>query len=189
MRRVPPTLADVSWPVHTERLLIRRRRVEDAEPLFALRTRPEIAPWAMGVPTDLALWRERFTDPDIAPHMLTLEQEGEVVGEAMVHVRDGEAQKEVADAAAATEAELGWLVAPDLHGQGLATEVGRALIGLCFGTLGLRRVVAGTMEPNVASWRVMEKLGMRLETRSRRQTLHRDLGWVDGRVYALLADE
>jgi RimJ/RimL family protein N-acetyltransferase len=35
----------------------------------------------------------------------------------------------------------------------------------------------------------MEKVGMRLETRSRRDTLHRDRGWMDGRVYALLADD
>ena len=35
----------------------------------------------------------------------------------------------------------------------------------------------------------MEKVGMRLETRSRRDTLHRDRGWMDGRVYALLVDD
>jgi RimJ/RimL family protein N-acetyltransferase len=107
----------------------------------------------------------------------------------MVHVRDGGAQKEVREAAAATEAELGWLIAPEHQGQGLATEAGRALLELCFGPLGVRRVVASTFETNHASSRVMEKLGMRLETRSRRDTLHRDHGWVDGRVYALLADE
>ena len=64
-----------------------------------------------------------------------------------------------------------------------------ALLDLCFGPLGLRRVLASTLEANHASWRVMEKLGMRLESSSRRATLHRDLGWIDGRVYALLADE
>ena len=91
--------------------------------------------------------------------------------------------------ATATEAELGWLIAPEHQGKGLATEAGQALVDLCFGALGLRRVVASTFEANRPSWRVMEKLGMRLETRSRRDTLHRDLGWIDGRVYALLADD
>ena len=80
-------------------------------------------------------------------------------------------------------------IAPEHQGKGLATEAGQALVDLCFGPLGLRRVVASTFEANRPSWRVMEKLGMRLETRSRRDTLHRDLGWIDGRVYALLADE
>jgi RimJ/RimL family protein N-acetyltransferase len=35
----------------------------------------------------------------------------------------------------------------------------------------------------------MEKIGMRLETRTRRASLHRDLGWLDGVEAAILADE
>lgn len=186
---MPRTLADLDWPLRTARMLIRPCRVEDAESLYALRTRPEVAPWANSVPTDMDEWRGRFTDPEIAPHVLTVELDGEIVGELMAHVRDGAAQKEVCDAAAGSEAELGWLIAPEHQGQGLATEAARALVNLCFGALGVRRVVASTFEANRASWRVMEKTGMRLETRSRRDTLHRDRGWLDGRVYALLADD
>jgi len=37
--------------------------------------------------------------------------------------------------------------------------------------------------------RIMEKLGMRCENRGVRDSLHRDLGWIDGVVYALLAEE
>ena len=186
---MPPTLADLDWPLHTERLLIRPCRVDDAEALFTLRSRPEVATWARSVPTDLEAWRERFHDPEIAPHVLTVELQAQVIGELMVYVRDGSAQSEVGEQAAATEAELGWLIAPEHQGQGLATEAGQALLDLCFGSLGLRRVVTTTFEANRASWRVMEKLGMRLETSSLRDTLHRDHGWMDGRVYALLADE
>lgn len=186
---MPRILADLDWPLHTERMLIRPCRVEDAEALFTLRSRPEVARWAHSVPADLEGWRERFRDPEIAPHVLTVELDGHVVGELMVHLQDGAAQKEVAADAAATDAELGWLIAPEHQGIGLATEAGRALVELCFGALGVRRVIASTFEANRPSWRVMEKLGMRLETRSRRDTLHRDLGWIDGRVYALLADE
>lgn len=189
MRRVLPTLAELIWPLRTDRLLIRPCQESDAEALFALRTRPEIATWAHSIPPDLDAWRERFHDPSIAPHVLTVELGGQVVGELMAHVRDGGAQKEVRDAAAATEAELGWLIAPEHQGQGLGTEAGQALLNLCFDPLGLRRVVASTFEANQASWRVMEKLGMRLETRSRSDILHRDHGWIDQRVYALLADE
>jgi len=189
MQPMSPTLAELDWPLRTERLLIRPCHEGDAEALFALRIRPEVATWAHSVPTDLHRWRERFRDPSIAPHVLTVELDGQVVGELMVHVRDGDGQKEVRDAAAATEAELGWLIAPEHQGQGLGTEAGQALLDLCFGPLGLRRVVASTLEANEASWRVMEKLGMRLETCSRRDTLHREHGWIDRRVYALLIDD
>jgi RimJ/RimL family protein N-acetyltransferase len=187
--RAPKALADLDWPLRTARMLIRPCRADDAESLYQLRTQPEVATWAHSVPTDLDDWRKRFTDPEIAPHVLTVEVSGEIVGELMAYVRDGAAQKEVSDVAARSEAELGWLIAPEHQGRGLATEAARALVALCFVPLGVRRVVASTFEANRPSWRVMEKVGMRLETRSRRDTLHRDRGWMDGRVYALLADD
>jgi RimJ/RimL family protein N-acetyltransferase len=187
--RVSRTLADLDWPLRTARMLIRPCREEDAGALYALRTRPEVATWAHSVPTDMDDWRMRFTDPEIAPHVLTVELNRQIIGELLTHVRDGAAQKEVSDVAARSEAELGWLIAPEHQGRGLATEAAQALANLCFGALGVRRVVASTFEANHASWRVMEKIGMRLETRSRRDTLHRDRGWMDGRVYALLVDD
>ncbi len=49
------------------------------------------------------------------------------------------------------------------QGRGLATEAAQALVELCFSALGVRRVVASTFDANRASWRVMEKAGMRLE--------------------------
>jgi RimJ/RimL family protein N-acetyltransferase len=187
--RAPKALADLDWPLRTARMLIRPCRADDAESLYQLRAQPEVATWAHSVPIDLDEWRKRFTDPEIVPHVLTVEVSGEIVGELMAYVRDGAAQKEVSDVAARSEAELGWLIAPEHQGRGLATEAARALVALCFGPLGVRRVVASTFEANRPSWRVMEKVGMRLETRSRRDTLHRDRGWMDGRVYALLADD
>ena len=184
-----PTLRDLDWPLRTPRLVVRPSHVGDADALYAVRTHPAIAPWAYSVPVSLQQWRERYADPATAAGLLTAELGGEVVGELMIAVHDADAHREVSDAAAGTVGELGWLVAPQHQGQGLATEAARALLDLCFGPLGLRRVVASTLEDNRASARVMEKLGMRLETRSRRSTLHRDLGWIDGRVYALLAEE
>jgi RimJ/RimL family protein N-acetyltransferase len=186
---VPLTLDDVSWPVRTERLLIRRCRPEDADAIFAYRSLPEVAQWTTSHPQDLEAWRQRYRDPDVAGAMLTVERDGQVVGDLMLLVQDGWAQKEAADQALAVEAELGWSFAPEHQGQGLATEAARALFAICFDSLGLRRVVAGTFEANIASWKVMEKAGMRLELRARADSLHRELGWLDGREYALLAEE
>ena len=41
----------------------------------------------------------------------------------------------------------------------------------------------------VASWRVMEKAGMRREQHGIRDSWYADLGWIDGYTYAVLADE
>ena len=57
---------------------------------------------------------------------------------------------------------------PDHAGHGYATEAVRELLRLCFTDLGLRRVTANCFADNDASWRLMERVGMRREiTRSR----------------------
>jgi RimJ/RimL family protein N-acetyltransferase len=56
--------------------------------------------------------------------------------------------------------EIGWRLAFDFWGRGLATEGARAVIDHAFQTLGLRSLVSFTVPANVRSRRVMEKLGM-----------------------------
>jgi RimJ/RimL family protein N-acetyltransferase len=107
----------------------------------------------------------------------------------MLRVEDAWAQAEVADQARGVQAELGWVLHPDHAGNGYATEAVRGLIRLCFEDLGLRRVTANCFADNVASWRIMERLGMRRETYTVRESLHRTGDWLDGMGYALLAEE
>jgi RimJ/RimL family protein N-acetyltransferase len=59
-------------------------------------------------------------------------------------------------------------------GQGLATELGAASIEIAFGPLGLVDVVSFTLPGNVASRRVMEKLGFAFE----RETIYAGLPHV-----------
>lgn len=56
--------------------------------------------------------------------------------------------------------ELGYVIHPDFHNQGYASEALRAAIGDLFAR-GYRRVIAGAFEANEASFRVMRKCGMR----------------------------
>lgn len=58
-------------------------------------------------------------------------------------------------------AEAGWRLRREHWRQGLATEAAEALLTHGFGSVGLDVVRAETMAVNVASRRVMEKLGMR----------------------------
>ncbi len=62
-----------------------------------------------------------------------------------------------------TELGLFYAFSPAFQGQGYATEAARAMVGYAFRQLHLKRVVATTTYENVASIRVMEKLGMRIE--------------------------
>lgn len=57
--------------------------------------------------------------------------------------------------------EIGWRLAAPLHGRGLATEAAREVLRFAFQEAGLDELVSFTSEANLASRRVMEKLGMR----------------------------
>lgn len=63
----------------------------------------------------------------------------------------------------AGDSNLGWLVAREHWGRSYATEMGRAMLRLGFEGLGMSRIIACCDAQNTASWRVMEKLGMRRE--------------------------
>jgi len=58
------------------------------------------------------------------------------------------------------EVELLFALLPAFRGQGLATEAARAVLRLGFEEAALDEVLAGADPPNLASFRVMERLGM-----------------------------
>ena len=63
--------------------------------------------------------------------------------------------------------ELGYRLAREYWGKGLATECGGAWLEAAFSSFGLERVVALAHPDNAASIRVMTKLGMRFERHAR----------------------
>ena len=63
------------------------------------------------------------------------------------------------------EFEIGWLLAKDVWGQGLAPEGARAVLGHVWAHFGLDEIIAITARRNLPSRRVMEKIGMRHDPR------------------------
>ncbi|KNY05299.1 GNAT family N-acetyltransferase [Microbacterium sp. GCS4] len=183
------------WPIRTERLRIRPLAPDDIDVMWEWRRIPEVNRWLGLAPDTLDAFRERYLDPDrlAAMHLIELLPEGDgaatPIGDLMIKVGDGWAQLEVADQARGVEAELGWVLDPAYTGRGYATEAIRAVIGACFGPLGLRRVHAGCFADNEPSWRLMERIGMRREEFSRKTALHRSGEWLDGMNYGILAEE
>jgi RimJ/RimL family protein N-acetyltransferase len=118
-----------------------------------------------------------------------MELKGVVIGDLMLSIKDAWAQSEIADQARGVQAELGWCLSPEHGGHGYATEAVRELMRICFDELGLRRVKADCFADNEASWRLMERVGMRRELHTIRESLHRSGDWLDGFGYALLAEE
>src|SRR5262245_53853429 len=78
--------------------------------------------------------------------------------------------------------ELLYGLYPTFWGRGLATEMGRAMLELAFGPYGLEVVDTAVDAPNVASVRVLRKLGLSEVGRSPGafgETLHFRLGRAD----------
>jgi RimJ/RimL family protein N-acetyltransferase len=179
----------IAWPVRTERLALRPATLEDLEATWRFRKLESVSQWITRAPATLEAYREQFENAERLVNTLVIELDGEVVGDLMLRVEDAWAQIEVADQARGVQAELGWTLHPDYAGRGYATEAVQGLIRLCFDDLGLRRVIANCFADNEASWRLMERVGMRRELYSVAESLHRSGEWLDGMGYALLADE
>lgn len=90
--------------------------------------------------------------------------------------------------------ELGYVFNASFHGNGYATEAAEALVDSVFRTQNAHRVEAGVDPLNTASWRLLERLGLRREGHLRQNTCFKkdEAGqpiWADAFVYGILADE
>lgn len=184
-----PPVASLTWPRTTARLTIRPATEDDVEPTWRFRSLPEVAEWITAAPPDLEEYAARFLHPPRLEKTLVVEREGEVVGDLMLAVEDAWAQAEVEELAKGVQAEIGWAFDPRYGGRGYATEAVTELLRLSFEELGLRRVLGSCFADNVASWRLMERVGMRREAHTVADALHPSGEWRDGYTYALLADE
>ena len=149
--------------VETERLVLRRFTVADADSLVDLDADPDVMRFINGgTPTPLDV----ITD-DILPAFLDYYERfagygfwaaiekstGEFLG--WFHFRPPQGGRP-------DEPELGYRLRKSAWGNGYATEGSRALIRKGFTELGVARVFASTMAVNVASRRVMEKSALTL---------------------------
>jgi ribosomal-protein-alanine N-acetyltransferase len=78
------------------------------------------------------------------------------------------------------EVELSYALMPEYWGRGLATEMARACVRIGFEQLGLAGVVAFALTTNLASQRVMQKVGFSYE----REISHAGLPHVLYRLYS-----
>ena len=182
-------LSAVAWPVRTERLTIRPATLADADATWRIRRIESVGRWMTAASGDADDFRRKFAEPERLSRTLLMELDGVVIGDLYVAVGDAWAQTEVADRARGVQAEIGWVLAPEHEGHGYATEAVRELLRICFEDLGLRRVFAQCFADNEPSWRLMERVGMRREQHTIKDSLHRDGQWLDGMMYALLAEE
>ncbi len=177
--------------LETPRLTIRQFTEDDVDNLFSLNSDPEVMRY-LGRPAP----REALRDEIIPFHLDVYRRldrlgtwaaetadTGEFLG--WFHFRPGPDGD-------VTNIDLGYRLRRSTWNKGYATEGSRALIGMGFTDLGVRRVFGHTMTVNVASRRVLEKCGMTLVRTTRYEGSDADVieGAKHGEVeYALTKPE
>ncbi len=149
--------------VETDRLVLRQFTADGAELLIELDSDPEVMRYLTGgepsLPPDVV--REQ-----VIPNVLaTYERWDGRFGLFAGYEKDsgtfiGWFQLRAEREGPLDEVELGYRLRRDAWGKGYATEAARAMLDKGFSELGLRVVWAETMAVNVASQKVMEKVGM-----------------------------
>jgi len=175
--------------LETPRLLLREYRMADYEAVHAYATCEEALKyvfWGPNTPEDTrahlrACSLEAFSNPRTQYSLAIVEKRtGRLAGGCSLTVEGG------------TQAEAGWILHPDYWNRGYMTEAAAALLRFGFETLHLHRIYATCDAGNTASYRVMEKNGMRREAHYRQNRPARPCfaeKWHDGYLYAILAEE
>jgi len=151
-----------SWGTRLEtgRLVIRTYGQADAEPWMAMMNDPEVRRYLPPAPPATA---ETFHSAMARRHALERER-----GYAMWAVDAKDigmfiGQCGVQPIPGGPEVELAYHFNRASWNKGYATEAAGAVLAHALGPVGLDRVIAIVVPENVASWRVLEKLGMRYE--------------------------
>jgi RimJ/RimL family protein N-acetyltransferase len=156
--------------MQTERLILRRFTMADADQLYYLDNDPEVMRYINGgTPTP-----REVVENDLLPVFLCYDERTPGYGFWSALDKDPAAAQDFVgwfsfrpSGHAPGEAVLGYRLRRAAWGKGYATEGARALIRRGFSEWGVRRVVGTTYEYNRASRRVMEKLGMTVVRRFR----------------------
>ena len=179
-------MPEISLPIRTERLVLRRFEGGDLDAFHAYHSLPETARFLPGPAKTYTQSMERVG------HYanFVFEKEGDWLALAIEAAGEPGLQGEVVLKwlPGRGQGEVGWTLAPGARGKGYGTEAAGAVLRLGFEELGLHRIEARLDELNVASASLCGRLGMRLEARHV-DKWHYKGQWATELIYAILADE
>ncbi|MCX5970755.1 MAG: GNAT family protein [Coprothermobacterota bacterium] len=173
-------------PLQTERLLLRRMGVGDAEDLFSYASDPEVTRYVVwethcSLADSLAFLQyteEQYRKKEVSSWGMVLRESGRLIGTVGFvdwlppHAR----------------AEIGFALGRRWWGRGLMSEAVREVLRFGFERMQLNRIQARCYLANHASARVMEKVGMTFEGIIREQ-LYEKGAFRDLKLYSILRRE
>ncbi len=171
--------------LETERLLLRRLELGDADRVEELASDYELAkttltvphPYPVGSAADFIRSMWEAEDSGLVAFAIVEKESESLVG--IINIKQTLAYK---------RGELGYWVGRPFWGKGYGTEAARAVVEFGFKELGLNKVFAGAFADNPGSWRIMEKVGMKHEGTWRQHAM-RDGRFVDLAYYGVLRED
>ncbi|MGN1401728.1 MAG: GNAT family N-acetyltransferase [Bacillus sp. (in: firmicutes)] len=147
--------------METDRLLLRRLRLEDKEDLYKYASNKDVSKYVTWDPhasiTDtmgyIHFIEKQYDHHRIAPWGIEHKEKRQLIG--TVDFVDWQPIHRTA--------EIGYVISHEYWGQGIATEAASELISFGFKKMDLIRIQARCVEENRPSRRVMEKCGMLYE--------------------------
>ncbi|CAN5396415.1 GNAT family protein [soil metagenome] len=175
-------------PIETERLTLRHSVDADLDATFAFQGDDEITRFVSYNTRTRDKVREvleqrksfRAIENDGDQMVLTVveRETGSVIGDMHFWVTSFEHK----------QAEFGYIFHLDFSGKGYATEASRAVLDTLFNVYEMRRVIAKCDVRNAASYRLMERVGMRREAHFVENAWFKG-EWSSSYIYAILVDE
>ncbi|MGK7377118.1 GNAT family N-acetyltransferase [Planococcus sp. 1R117A] len=172
--------------LETERLILRRLTIEDAEDMFDYASKPIVSrfmPWEVHQTADdtkefIWLILDGYNQQNKLTWAIELKSEKKMIGTIDFikwlpkHGR----------------AEIGYALSPKYWGNGFTQEAAKALIAFGFEKMQLNKVEAPIVPDNFQSQRVLEKVGMVCEGVAR-QHFYMKGEYVDLAMYSILKEE
>ena len=150
--------------LESERLLFRSHEAADLDAFCAMEADAEVRRYVGGAPRTREAAEQRFRERAMQPvedrlamWATVLKEDGRYIGRCGLYPSIRGEQR--GEQKVAGEAVLGFYLARQFWGQGFASEAGRAFVEFGFDELMLERIVTAVQVGNVASVRVLEKLG------------------------------
>jgi len=186
--------ASPKLPLKSQRLSLREFVEADWQSVHSYASDPEVFRYVEGGPLNdqqtrvsiekaIASQRE---DPRLDFRLaVTLKEEGKVIGDARIRIFDPNLHPAYR---LLGQAYIGFYLNPHYWRRGYAGEVAQALLSFGFDQLRLHRIFAWCDAENLASARVLEKVGMRREGVLRKNWMVRG-EWRDAFLYAMIESE
>ncbi|HKR00203.1 MAG TPA: GNAT family protein [Pyrinomonadaceae bacterium] len=146
--------------IESSRLILRRFQDADLGAFLAYVNDPLVAryqSWESYTEAEARdiIEKEKRLEPGLPGHWFTFALESKETGALVGHV--------ALNTLANKQGEIGFTLAREFHGQGLAFEAATAVLGYAFRALGFHRIVGIADTDNGRSIALLERLGMRRE--------------------------